>query len=560
MPKMTPSFSDEQIADLAKDLYGLEGEISSLVSFEDQNAHIKTSQGSYVLKIGNKRWNLDELHMQTEALEHLEVVAPDYTLPRVVPTKSGDTITIVNGHAVRLLTYVEGEIFSKVEKSPELFKSLGSYMGRFTAAMQGFTHEASIRVGDIWNIDNINDCKPFLNDVANDDVRARIVRMFDRFEDNIEPKLKTLRTSVMHNDANEQNLLVSREDVTQVTSLIDFGDLCTSKTINELAITLAYTLFDQDDIIATSRLIIGGYVAEFPLEDRELEILFDLVAMRLVQSILISSNRIKQFPENDYILVSQKQAVALLKKLEAMNFDFLSYAARYCCRADNHDNEKLSSQISNDETHPLFSFSIEKSQTIEISMSEGAEGSDLIADQRAYSEWLNGKIESSGAKFAIGAYGEDRNCYTTANFVDTSSGEPRSVHMGIDIFVPAETGLHAPIAGRVYSVHDNAGALDYGPTIILEHSVPNSGDKFYTLYGHLARKSLSMVREGDEITAGQQIGIIGDMDVNGGWAPHLHIQVMTDMLGNTHDFPGACEASRWDIWQHICPDPTSLIF
>ena len=83
MPSQVPNFDNETIARLALELYGIEGEISSLVSYEDQNARIKTSSGSYVFKIANKRWVIEELHMQTEALEHLRATV---SLPKIRTT------------------------------------------------------------------------------------------------------------------------------------------------------------------------------------------------------------------------------------------------------------------------------------------------------------------------------------------------------------------------------------------------------------------------------------------------------------------------------------------
>ena len=77
MPDQAPGFDSQAIARIALELYGIDGEISSLVSYEDQNARIKTPEGSYVLKIANKRWPVASLEMQSEALQHLATTAPE---------------------------------------------------------------------------------------------------------------------------------------------------------------------------------------------------------------------------------------------------------------------------------------------------------------------------------------------------------------------------------------------------------------------------------------------------------------------------------------------------
>jgi murein DD-endopeptidase MepM/ murein hydrolase activator NlpD len=67
------------------------------------------------------------------------------------------------------------------------------------------------------------------------------------------------------------------------------------------------------------------------------------------------------------------------------------------------------------------------------------------------------------------------------------------------------------------------GPADYGNVIIIEHQVDDRS--YVSLYGHLSDERL--VRQGDVVIAGQQIGSIGrnDARVNGGYDPHLHFAV-----------------------------------
>jgi len=319
MANQVPGFDTKAIATLAAELYGIEGEISPLVSYEDQNARITARSGTYVVKIANKRWPLAELQMQTEVLGHLGVAAPQITVPKAMLNKKGEAITVVDGFAVRVLTYLEGALFTDAPKSPALYFDMGRFMGRFTSAMQGYAHPAAHRPHDLWNLDNVLACKVYLNDVQDVADRERISRFLERYEKDTQPKLRHLRKSVIHSDANEQNLLVAMDGSATIAGVIDFGDLVYAATVNDLAITLAYTLLEEEDLQTAAKRAVEGYIQEFPLEDAELEVLGDLVAMRLVQSVLMSSNRAKDFPDNDYILVSQKPAKALLKKLEAEN-------------------------------------------------------------------------------------------------------------------------------------------------------------------------------------------------------------------------------------------------
>ena len=321
MPSQVPNFDNETIARLALELYGIEGEISSLVSYEDQNARIKTSSGSYVFKIANKRWVIEELHMQTEALGHLRATATEMSVPHVIVTRSGDAITVVDGFAVRLFTFLEGSILADAQRSPELYYDIGCFMGRFSRAMQGYAHPAAHRPDDLWNLDNVGACKAYLKDVADRDDRARIERIYGTYEADVLPKLQYLRRSVIHSDANEQNLLVADDRPTKIAGLIDFGDIQLGTHINELAITLAYALLGEDRIESAAREIVQGYTEEFVLEEGELDVLFNLMAMRLVQTIIMSSHNAKEFPDNEYIVIAQKPARALLKELEEWKWE-----------------------------------------------------------------------------------------------------------------------------------------------------------------------------------------------------------------------------------------------
>jgi murein DD-endopeptidase MepM/ murein hydrolase activator NlpD len=173
---------------------------------------------------------------------------------------------------------------------------------------------------------------------------------------------------------------------------------------------------------------------------------------------------------------------------------------------------------------------------------------------RAFDLWFS----AQGADYGLGAYGEARSVYQTDQFADAASPERRTRHLGIDVFAPAGTPVHAPLAGRVAFVAYNADPLDYGHTLILEH---RTGDqRFWTLYGHLGATLPGLCAVGDSVAAGQIIAQLGDWHENGGWAAHLHFQIMTDMLAQTGgNFFGVGHASLWDVWSQICPDPNLIL-
>lgn len=161
-----------------------------------------------------------------------------------------------------------------------------------------------------------------------------------------------------------------------------------------------------------------------------------------------------------------------------------------------------------------------------------------------------------GIRYGLGLYGENRRVYATPQFADAASPERRTIHLGIDVFAPAGTPVHAPLPGRVRHLGYNADPLDYGHTLILEHDL--GGTVFFTLYGHLAA-TLPALHPTGVVQAGQVIAHLGDWPENGGWAPHVHFQIITDLLATDGNFYGVGHAGLMDVWSDISPDANLLM-
>ena len=559
-----PSFTHAEAQRLLARDFGIEGQLKELVSERDQNFLVDAPSGRFVLKIANAAEDRAFLDLQNAAMKHVAMTDPGLGLQRVIAATSGNDITTwehgTSQHAVRLLTYLPGELYSASASSPALLESLGTFMGRLSQAMKGFGHPAAFRPGFLWNLDDAMAVKDWLADVT-PERRELVSRIFARYERRVLPKRARLRGAVLHQDANDNNIVVDAASGS-VTGLIDFGDMTHGRQVNELAVTLAYALLDVEDVYKSALPLIAAYARQFALEESEAEVLFDLVAARLAMSVCISSHRAKAFPDNDYLLVSQAPAFRLLERLDRTNPDFLAAFTRHAAGlAAVPSSAAVEAWLSSPDCtpQPMFGIDLDRSGRILLHLQEGAPGMEHGADPQAYWNWLEERFRQDDAQFAIGLYGEVRNVYKGEQFATAASPEWRSQHLGQDIFIAAGTPLHAPLPGKVLSVTDNALPYDYGPTVILEHRAGSNGPLFWTLYGHLSRETLAMVTEGQEIAAGQQIGSIGDHTVNGGWAPHLHFQVITDRLGQTGEFPGVGQPSLWPIWRAISPDPNLIL-
>lgn len=178
-------------------------------------------------------------------------------------------------------------------------------------------------------------------------------------------------------------------------------------------------------------------------------------------------------------------------------------------------------------------------------------------DTPAFSAWVRAQLDASGADYAAGGYGEDRGLYRMSRHFDGGGEEPRTLHLGIDLWLAAGTAVHCVLAGRVHSLRDNAVFGDYGPTVILEHAF--EGERFHTLYGHLARPTLAGLRPGQLLAAGERLGWLGEERKNLGWPPHLHFQIIRDLGGREGDYPGVCKPSEASRWLAGSPDPNLLL-
>ena len=559
-----PAFTPEEAQRLLQRDYGIAGSLKELVSERDQNFLVDGASGKFVLKIANAVEDEAFLALQNAAMKHVAAADPALGLQRVIASTAGADISHwddgTSRHAVRLLTYLPGDLYSAAGSTPALLESLGSFMGRLSRALRGFGHPAAFRPGFLWNLDEAMAVKPWLADIV-PERRDLVARIFARYEQRVLPKLALLRGAVLHQDANDNNIVVDKTTST-VTGLIDFGDMTHGRQINELAVTLAYALLEVEDVYKSAAPLIAAYARQFALEPDEAAILFDLVAARLAMSVCISSHRAKDFPDNDYLLVSQAPAFRLLERLDRTNPDFLAAFTRHAAGLDPvPTSDAVVNWLTSPacQPHAMFDIDLDRTGRILLHLQEGAPGMEHGADPQAYWAWLESRFREDDAQFAIGLYGEDRNVYKGEQFATAASPEWRSQHLGQDIFIAAGTPLYAPLPGKVLSVVDNALPYDYGPTVILEHRAGENGPAFWTLYGHLSRETLVMVKSGQEIAAGQQIGSIGDHTVNGGWAPHLHFQIITDRLGQSGEFPGVGQPSLWPIWRAIAPDPNLIL-
>jgi 4-aminobutyrate aminotransferase-like enzyme/Ser/Thr protein kinase RdoA (MazF antagonist) len=547
---------------IAKEKFGIDGAAKALVGEYDKNFHLISSQGEFVLKLMHPGAERKTLELQIAALEHLARKAPDLAAPRVQRSNQGNFIETVNtsdGERLAwMLSYIPGKLYAHVKPhTPELLESLGNLLAQFDKALLDFQHPASKR-NLKWDLAKAQWIEAHLADISDLTRREIVERIVSQYKTKVQPEFSNMRHSIIHNDANDYNIVVENGTV---KSVIDFGDMLYTLTMNELAVAAAYAMTGHDDPLAALASIVRAYHAVLPLTQKELELLFPLLQMRLAVSVTNSAVQKRLRPDDPYVVISEKPAWNLLEKLRKIPPRFAYYHLLEGCGFEIPNAKqvvdvlkKYQGQFASLLGKPLAPFHV-----LDLTPSSSLySGDPRVSHTKALSKAIDEETNAAGVDLAIGRYDEARLLYASGMFARTPSptSERRTVHIGLDLFAKAGTPVHAPLAGVVEAVANNTEALDYGPVIVLRHEL--DGLTFYTLYGHLAPESLNK-HIGQKIAKGERFATLGAAPVNGDWPPHLHVQILVDDLDLGTDFPGVAFPNERALLKKVCPDPNLII-
>lgn len=332
-----PVAAAEEVKAIALQHFGIRGEPTRLPGERDGNFHIRTEEGDhFLLRISNPVEDRQVTDFQTKLLLHIEQADPGLPVPRIVRSVEGrpEIVLTLPGQepsVVRLYTFLQGEPLHKTPPSRRQRRNMGGVLARIDLAMQDFQHPASNHEL-MWDMKHAHRLRPLLVHVEDLRRRALAERFVDRFEQFVLPAMPSLRAQVIHNDLNPHNVLVADDDHDHVTGVIDFGDAVLAPLVNDPAVAAAYRNADAGHPLETVSEFIAGYHAVLPLDEAEFEILFDLVATRMILTVLITSWRAAIQPENrEYILRNAPSAWAGLERFAALDrVEAQAYLRRNC--------------------------------------------------------------------------------------------------------------------------------------------------------------------------------------------------------------------------------------
>jgi 4-aminobutyrate aminotransferase-like enzyme/Ser/Thr protein kinase RdoA (MazF antagonist) len=540
----------------------------------DDNFQLAATDGrAYVLKVMHPARERAFIDLQCQALRHLAQRAPQLALPRVIPNRSGELFTIMattggSNRLVWLLTFVAGTTLAEVRPhAPELLRDLGHFLGQMDAALQSFSHPVAHRELK-WDSSRTLWIKVYIKEIADSKRRALVEKVLALYESEVVPELPRLRRGVIYGDANDHNVLVSAPwpQPRKVASVIDFGDIHHGLTVSEPAIAAAYAILGKENPLEAAASLVAGYHAAFPLDEQELSVLYALICARLAVSVTNSACRKTLKPNDAYVTVSETTAWEALERLAKINPRFAHYTFRSVCgfspvpQGQEIERWLRANAVS---AASILDRDLRTAPSLVFDLSVGSAflGADpSTVETPALTEKIFNEMKRAGASVGVGRYDEPRLLYTSPLFgtSDDRTQERRTIHLGIDLFVEPSTPLRSPLDGVVHVVANNAASLDYGPLVILRHET-GSGEEFFTLYGHLSKDSLGGLKPGQPVERGKHFARVGTAQENGGWAPHVHFQIILDLLELGGNFPGVAYASQRPVWTGLSPDPNLLL-
>lgn len=550
--------------------YGMDGELTPLPGDRDRNFLFVGAEGDrWVVKVSTPDESDEILEIEADLVEHLHRTTDGFapSLRRSTDDRRIVKHTDARGreHRFRIVEYLEGGLLADARpRSLELLHDLGERLAQLDSALGAYPDHPPARMDLDWALGRSGLVMERCFDLFQGEELRLIQAIHDEWTRR-EPDFLGLGSQVIHGDVNDYNVLVSAPDQgpRRITGIIDLGDAHSAPRVFDLGIAIAYAILGTDDPLMAAAAVARGFHERTPLSVDEIDVVYALARARLGASVSISAWKRHQMEEVDeYATVTERPAWDMIRTLDDIPVALAEGVIRDACgRPASKRSKRLVTWLGEQKVEPVMDVPDGDEGTCVLDLSVGSpllDGRDTD-DTEAFTRRVFREMEDRGARVGIGRYMEPRAFYLTDTFAGRA-GDPRerrTIHLGIDLFDEAGAEVRAPLRGRVFSVQDNGEGLDYGPTVLLEHDGPDG--PFWTLYGHLERASVEGLEVGAEIAAGDPIARIGPHPENGDWPPHLHFQIITDLLGRQGEFPGVALPRERSVWASFSPDPNLLL-
>ena len=308
---------EEKVLQLLKAEYGLVGGLLRLPG-ENVNFLVTAPDGErYVLKIASNDRDNAIIDMEHRAVEHVATGDTGLCVPHTILTGSGNVVAQLHtdNQAVmraQLLEFVEGTPWGELTGHNEsLLGDLGRKLARLDLVLADFKHPAMYRTHQ-WDLTMLSQHRSRVGLIRDPERRRILEWIFHFWTAEAKPRLGDLPGSFIHNDVNDENILVAGN---QVAGLLDFGDSLHNPIVCGLAIALAYVLLRSDAPLECAARIVAAYHQVRPLTDDEVRVLLPLICGRLANTVAVAAERRLADSRHPNWFVTEDAAWCLMEKL-----------------------------------------------------------------------------------------------------------------------------------------------------------------------------------------------------------------------------------------------------
>lgn len=295
-------------------------EIKKLDGYYNLNYLVETLTNKYVFKT---YLYYDELlaivEAENETLLFLQNSNQD-KFPKPIPFLDGSFVKVLEIDdqtlICRMLSYLTGNLLGDIKHAKNVFQSLGAFLAQMDIKLLSFNNTTIKERQSEWNTENFSLNKKYIHDIPNVKDENIVHYFFQQYEKQVVPLIPKLRKSIIHNDANQWNVLVKNKEI---SGIIDFGDLAYSQLINELAIAIAYACQNTENPLEWSLIILKSYHKILQIKEIEIQVLYYLIAARLCISVCNAAHSKLINPNNEYAFSGEKSAWKMLDKWITIN-------------------------------------------------------------------------------------------------------------------------------------------------------------------------------------------------------------------------------------------------
>ncbi|WP_264564655.1 aminotransferase class III-fold pyridoxal phosphate-dependent enzyme [Flavobacterium sp. N3904] len=519
-----PTFTAEDALSVLEQHWGITGSLKPLDSYLDQNFLVKSTDGcKYVLKIANIETPEPWLDLQNQSLNHLQGNA----IPKIIRSKDEKSMLFMQSHWWRVLNFLEGTMLSSVPyRSNKLLQNIGTFVGQISNRLDSFSHEAAERPLQ-WDLQqSASLLENWVTFVEEGNTKSAILAIMENWKTKI-PDINKVRRSIIHADLTRYNLLLD-DSGNQIQGIIDFGDVCLSWTIGELAVlALESAMTGSPTPFADAYEVIKAYHEVFPITKEEVQLLYPLIQLRSATIVSASARQLSMEPDNEYV---KKQAIAdreMFQQLSLAKNDFATALFLKACNLESDVVKKFHDYFKTNKITSLFKETVNL-KTIDISPSSDIYNDGAWTSPEACKKNIKAKLENG---FGITtAFTPTLQPYTFC------TQETETIALGIYAFAPIGTPIYAPT--NITFIKQTTDKLIF-----------KTSDFYIYIIGVDSNLEI-----GTNLKQGETLGIITTENPDSPFPSHVFIQI--DASGNA---PTYCRPSERMGWEILCPDPTVFL-